>query len=227
MARICQGCEREIVPAARQGNPRLWCSDACRNRSTYLARKAAGKVYFPRSSVYPRGCNECAASYVARSARGRFCSTACQAADKNRRQNAQYAENPQRFVEMSRRNRRTMTEAQRAAVKLRVRQYRQRVGYLECARAADQRRRARKASAAVEKFRPVEIFERDGWRCGICTRKVNRLLAWPDPRSPSLDHIVPLSLHGDHTRANVRLAHLDCNVKRGNRIESEQLALIG
>jgi 5-methylcytosine-specific restriction endonuclease McrA len=98
---------------------------------------------------------------------------------------------------------------------------------LESHRAADQRRRARKAGSTVEKFTSREIFERDGWRCGICRRKVNADLRWPDPLSASLDHIVPLSLDGGHTRANVRLAHLDCNVKRGNRIESEQLALIG
>jgi hypothetical protein len=36
---------------------------------------------------------------------------------------------------------------------------------------------------------------------------------------PSLDHVVPVSASGtSHTRANVRLAHLVCNTKRGNRV---------
>lgn len=79
----------------------------------------------------------------------------------------------------------------------------------------------------MEKFDAAEVYERDRWRCGICRRKVDKSLAWPHPMSPSLDHIVPLSLDGEHTRANTRLAHLNCNVTRGNRMGAEQLALIG
>jgi 5-methylcytosine-specific restriction endonuclease McrA len=46
--------------------------------------------------------------------------------------------------------------------------------------------------------------------------------------SASLDHIIPISKDPDgHRRANVRLAHLRCNIKRGNRVGDEQLMLIG
>jgi 5-methylcytosine-specific restriction endonuclease McrA len=95
--------------------------------------------------------------------------------------------------------------------------------------AADIRRRARKAGARVEKFTHVEIFERDGWRCALCGGRVDQQLAWPDPMSKSLDHIVPLSAGGDHVRANVQLAHLTCNVRKSaGYIETgEQLMLIG
>jgi 5-methylcytosine-specific restriction endonuclease McrA len=44
---------------------------------------------------------------------------------------------------------------------------------------------------------------------------------------PSLDHIVPVSLGGTHTWANVQLAHLRCNVSKGNRPANEQLRLVG
>lgn len=97
----------------------------------------------------------------------------------------------------------------------------------EARKAAYQRRRAAKHGAAAEKFTPLEIFERDGWRCGICGRKVNRDLAYPHPKSASIDHVEPLSLGGEHSRANTRLAHLDCNIQRGNRGSGEQLLLIG
>ncbi|WP_409347890.1 HNH endonuclease [Nocardia fluminea] len=80
------------------------------------------------------------------------------------------------------------------------------------------RRRARLAKAVTESFRPIEIFERDSWECGICARPVERSRCAPDPLSASVDHIVPVSLGGDHTRANVRLAHLRCNIRRGNRV---------
>lgn len=99
--------------------------------------------------------------------------------------------------------------------------------WTETRKAADQRRRAAKRGATTEKFTPLEIFERDGWRCGICGRKVGRDLAYPHPKSASLDHVEPLSRGGEHSRANARLAHLDCNVQRGNRGCDEQLLLIG
>lgn len=79
------------------------------------------------------------------------------------------------------------------------------------------RRRARLAKAVTETFRPAEIFERDEWICGICSQAVDPALTSPEPMSASIDHIVPVSLGGNHTRANVRLAHLRCNTKRGNR----------
>ena len=44
-------------------------------------------------------------------------------------------------------------------------------------------------------------------------------LHWPDRRSPSVDHVVPLSRGGDDTLANVKLSHLTCNLSKGNRVE--------
>jgi 5-methylcytosine-specific restriction endonuclease McrA len=72
-----------------------------------------------------------------------------------------------------------------------------------------------------------EIGDRDGWRCGICRRRIDKTKDWPDPRSASLDHVIPLSEGGPHVRSNVRIAHLDCNMKRGDRGGNEQLTLVG
>lgn len=90
------------------------------------------------------------------------------------------------------------------------------------------RRRAQRKSATIG--RPVilgEIATRDGWRCHLCRKKVNRLLEWPAPKSPSLDHLVPLSEGGTHDPTNVRLAHLVCNTRKGRRAVGEQLLLVG
>lgn len=81
-----------------------------------------------------------------------------------------------------------------------------------------QRRRALKRGADAEQITNVEVFERDGWVCGICSEPVDRAVLWPDPLSASLDHILPLSKGGSHTLANVQLAHLGCNVEKGARV---------
>jgi 5-methylcytosine-specific restriction endonuclease McrA len=74
-----------------------------------------------------------------------------------------------------------------------------------------QRRKAwLRGALVVERFSPQEIYERDKWLCGICGGVVIA-------GSESLDHIIPVSQGGAHTRANVRLAHHRCNNWRGAR----------
>ena len=90
--------------------------------------------------------------------------------------------------------------------------------------------RRRAAKVGTMEAEPVDrdaIAERDGWRCQLCGRRVDPSVAWPDPMSRSLDHIVPLSLGGAHVPSNVQLAHLGCNSVKGNRPAGEQLRLIG
>lgn len=72
-----------------------------------------------------------------------------------------------------------------------------------------------------------EIAERDGFRCGICAKRVDMDLEWPHPKSPSQDHIVPLTKGGAHDPSNVQLAHLGCNSSKGDRAANDQLRLIG
>ena len=78
----------------------------------------------------------------------------------------------------------------------------------------------------MEIFDDKEIFERDGWICGICGKKVSKALEHPNPRSASLDHIIPLSRGGNHIRINVQLAHLGCNRKKQAH-RNGQLRLLG
>jgi 5-methylcytosine-specific restriction endonuclease McrA len=79
----------------------------------------------------------------------------------------------------------------------------------------DQTRRARKVDAFVEPVSLDVVAERDGFCCGICSDPVDMSLAYPDPFSRSLDHIVPLSRGGEHSYSNTQLSHLRCNVSKG------------
>lgn len=72
-----------------------------------------------------------------------------------------------------------------------------------------------KAERNGEKVKAVEIYERDKWVCQICNKRVNKCLNYPHPMSASLDHIIPIADGGTHTRVNVQLAHLRCNVSIG------------
>lgn len=78
------------------------------------------------------------------------------------------------------------------------------------------RYRARLANAEHKPYSATEIFQRDGWRCGICGGKVNKKKKYPDPLSASIDHIIPLSRGGCDTEDNVQLSHLKCNVSKSN-----------
>jgi 5-methylcytosine-specific restriction endonuclease McrA len=92
--------------------------------------------------------------------------------------------------------------------------------------AKNHKRRAAKYGAGYECFPDSDIYQRDGWRCGICTKRVRPSRFKRDPEGPSLDHIIPLALGGTHSRANVRLTHLRCNNARGVRGDV-QLLLLG
>lgn len=90
----------------------------------------------------------------------------------------------------------------------------------------DYQRRATRWGVEFEAFSRAEIFDRDGWVCGICSEPIDRGLLHPDPMSVSLDHIIPMSKGGGHVPLNVTCAHLFCNLSKGNR-HDESGALAG
>lgn len=82
-------------------------------------------------------------------------------------------------------------------------------------------RRARKRGAFVATVYPHEIYERDKGTCQLCHEPVDIEVKWPDEKSLSLDHVIPLARGGKHCPENVQLAHLGCNNhKRASEPES-------
>lgn len=71
--------------------------------------------------------------------------------------------------------------------------------------------RAKAMNATVEAgILLVQVFEADLGICYICKE-------WVEPRHASMDHVAPLSRGGSHTRDNLRLTHLYCNLVKGHR----------
>jgi 5-methylcytosine-specific restriction endonuclease McrA len=87
--------------------------------------------------------------------------------------------------------------------------------------------RAQAYGVDYEPVNRLKVFERDGWRCGICGIPVDKTLRDRNPMMASLDHIMPMALGGGHTYINTQCSHLRCNIKKGHRITGDQLALIG
>ncbi|MEU3903309.1 HNH endonuclease [Streptomyces goshikiensis] len=115
-------------------------------------------------------------------------------------------------------------DAQRAYARRRYQQEPHwRSKYPERAASSDARRRMRLEQArTVQVFAPLDVHTRDQWICQLCRLPIDPKVAWPDPMSASVDHIVPLSRGGQHSMINVQSAHLSCNSSKGDRIEDDQ-----
>lgn len=69
--------------------------------------------------------------------------------------------------------------------------------------------------APVTMARRQKIADRDGWVCGICVEEIDPTLAYPDPFSASIDHVIPRAWGGGEEDTNLQLAHRWCNMKKG------------
>lgn len=80
-------------------------------------------------------------------------------------------------------------------------------------------RRAREKCSVVEDIHPIEIFERDDYVCQLCGKPIDPIKKYPDLMSASIDHIIPVSLGGNHTYDNLQAAHFLCNTQKSNRVD--------
>lgn len=89
------------------------------------------------------------------------------------------------------------------------------------------KRKAIAKNAPWEDFEDREIYERDGWTCQIGLHSIDPEAKHPDLGCATIDHILPRSYGGGHTRDNVRTACLFHNMSRGNKVSDEDLELLG
>lgn len=85
-------------------------------------------------------------------------------------------------------------------------------------------RRAKRFGVERRYFPARTVLERDGWRCKLCGVKTpEKLRGTLDPRAPELDHIVPLSQGGPHTKQNTQCACRRCNSLKGAKAAGQTL----
>lgn len=187
---FCAGCQEALPPLRRQGNPRKWCSAACKARTI---RNGTGKVR-------ERRCAWCQAAFIPGRSDQAYCQPRCNIRARDARKPR--VEVPTRRCETCDSS---FTPTANNALKAKYCSVR-------CQNRVHQLRyRALKAAATTERFRLRDVFERDGWVCQICAEPIDRDAKAPVPWSKSIDHRTPLARGGAHSFDNCQAAHLWCN----------------
>lgn len=238
----CLVCGGLVTRRGRRGPPAKVCSTICKLRRDGQLKA----IRHPRPpkrkgrTVHDRTCVACGTTFKHLNPKARCCSGVCVLKCAKARQAETRAEQARRrhgrtcercgieFVmrRPSGRANRGATVEGRFCSRLCAHDGVEYATPSDARRARKHRRRARERAGEAERFSGVEIFQRDGWRCGICHRHVDRRLRHPHQMSASIDHIVPISEGGHHVRRNVQCAHLKCNVAKGTKAAG-QLLLFG
>lgn len=81
--------------------------------------------------------------------------------------------------------------------------------------------RARRLGLPAENVCKLSVFTAHNWTCVRCGIECDPDAPPGSWDSPELDHIVPFSRGGGHTRSNVQLLCHGCNRSKGRRLMLE------
>jgi 5-methylcytosine-specific restriction endonuclease McrA len=96
--------------------------------------------------------------------------------------------------------------------------FKQTDAYRAAKRKAKAKRRAIERGLEAHSIDPIRVFERDGWRCHMCNKKLNPIdRGTIKPLAPELDHIVPISKGGKHIWSNVACSCRLCNSTKSDK----------
>jgi len=215
--RLCAICGVLFIAEGQGVSGQRYCSDKCARRAENNRRNKLRDDMRPMIT-----CPQCGKTFKRRGGKT-YCTYECYIESK--RQKEQISKCPICGQEFTQRGNKRKYCSHSCSTKAQSEVYR---------RNTATRRAQCATNGRVKKIDPKSIFERDGWRCQICGKKVDKRLYHIKgtkryANAPSLDHIIPISKGGDHTRANVQCACYLCNCKKGNRISErgDQLLLFG
>lgn len=213
----CAECGKPVVQPTR-GRPRRYCSAKCTQR---VANRAQNRRRLPVVPQAERQCENdlCNLPFIPKRRDQVFCSPRCRMNGAQNRRNRGGALRQGLDFE------RTCVECGQVFVA-------KKANAKWCSSACRIRTNGRDASrrrhpgSRSELYTDREIFGRDNWTCYLCGKKVDRNADRRDPEGATIDHIIPLSMHGEDVASNVATAHWKCNRDKGVRAMNEQLRLI-
>ncbi len=225
----CGNCCGSYTTTRRKGEGERFCSRACaytfRSAQAELRKDQASAANPPLGVVY---CVDCGLATKGRSSR---CAK-CLSLDDCRRSMARYRAQNQitrtcrycgcqwcAIVRIGRRQHcfePTCEQKHRAAHNRKCR--------IRNRGMKNHQQRAKHFGVERRYFNPLSVLERDGWRCRLCGISTPRSLRGTnDSRAPELDHIVPLSQGGPHTKQNTQCACRRCNGAKGAKALGQAL----
>lgn len=213
-SRTCPICGNLFI-AEGKGFGKRYCSHKCANREEHNKRNERRINNTPISV-----CPQCGDAFKKHRKKGMYCSRKCYTESlKAKEQTSACLICGQEF---NQRGHKLKYCSSLCSTKAQAEVYR---------RNSTTRRALRVANGNVEMINPKEIFDRDGWRCQLCGKKVDKRLyktkgTARHSNAPSLDHIIPISKGGEHNKANVQCACYLCNCKKGNKVIG-QLKMFG
>ena len=240
----CRQCGATVVQTGRRGRPRTFCSTTCRNR-LFNTRANAISSAKARAS-WSRHCAHCSKPIVPAQNK-KLCSNACKLAAWTARRPDYVSPRTKAEIARIRRMPGLVVRAERALLKIRQRldDIRRRALHscadcgapisgvnlrlTYCSSCCEQRAKkvkrisravgkAKRRLAVVERFDPIEVLERDRWRCHLCgVSTPRRLRGTHNDRAPELDHIVPIAAGGEHSRRNTACACRKCNIAKSDK----------
>lgn len=215
LSATCAECGGPVEHAER-GRPRRFCSEKCKARA---GNRRVRRSQLPAPKPSERTCVHCGKPFTPKRSDSQYCydGWCVQLAYQKRKR----AGEPLRQVER-------VVKCDECGGEFTAKHTRARW----CSSACQIRHRARVASrrrvstAGSSPYTDREIFERDGWRCHLCKKKVRQDLPRTHPDGATIDHLVPLSDGGLDDPANVATAHGRCNRDKRVRPMNEQLRLV-
>lgn len=200
--KACPQCGEQFLVVRKAGKPNKYCSDVCRLRRNYEVKAAKGYVSpsaWPKRLRGATPCKNCGKPTT----RPKFCSVQCSWPRSGWR--------PESLI------------CSECGISFISRHPGMRFCSTLCSKRKNNRkssamRRARILSLVREWFDPLEVLERDRWRCHLCgVSTPKRLRGSTDGRAPELDHIIPLAAGGEHSPRNTACSCRTCNLKKSDR----------
>lgn len=230
-------CSRQCGAAARRAKRRpverprrTWTCEVCgvAYRRSYSGQRTCGRVCGAalkarnRSQVVrpeppPKICAQCGSPFTG--SRHRYCSAECSARAARVQDLRRYGKTPD-----------DADRCESCGVAVPFKRKRCDDCKLATVRAWRKRRKrkvkARLRGVAHEPYTLAEIAIRDRGVCQLCRKRVAMSQVVPHPKAPTIDHVLPIAAGGQDVRANVQLAHFECNWQKSDG-GTQQLALIG